>query len=378
MARRPAATDVLFALVLGTAMQSELSFVDAPSGDLIAARASVLALAVALAFRRVAPVIGAAVGVTVITVLERLDPAVDEDLVFTFFATLTLCYSVGAHAEGRRLWAGIAVLAVGSVAAIRLDRPPGGADDVLFAATIIVGGPVLLGRLVRSRVTLNQALSDKAAALEDDRAARAADAVTEERERIAGELHHVVSQALASMVGQATTAEELSRSRPDGAAAAFAAVEETGREALGEIRRLLGVLRREDEELALAPQPSLAHLADLVARVHASGLAVELDVEGERSPLPAGVDLTAYRLVQEALGGALEAPDARRAAVRVRYAGDELALEVTDVGEAPPGHDRPLLGMRERVALYGGDLVAERVGGSGYAVRARLPLERAA
>ena len=188
----------------------------------------------------------------------------------------------------------------------------------------------------------------------------------------------MVSEALASMVGQAGTAEELSRARPDGAEAAFAAVEQTGREALGEIRRLLGVLRREDEELALAPQPSLAHLADLVARVHASGLAVELDVEGERSPLPAGVDLTAYRLVQEALGGALEAPDARRAAVRVRYAGDELALEVTDDGESPPAGDRPLLGMRERVALYGGDLVAGRVGGSGYAVRARLPLERAA
>ena len=319
-----------------------------------------------------------AVGIVVTIVLERLDHDVDENLVATFFATLILAYSVGAHAEGRRLWAGVAVLVVGCLAALLLDRPPGGADDLLFLATIIIAGPVLLGRLVRSRVKLNQALQEKAAALEQDRAARAADAVTGERERIAGELHHVVSEALASMVGQAGTAEELSRSRPDGAEAAFAAVEATGREALGEIRRLLGVLRREDEELALAPQPSLAHLADLVARAHASGLAVELDVEGERSPLPAGVDLTAYRLVQEALGGALEAPDARRAAVRVRYAGDELALEVTDDGESPPAGDRPLLGMRERVALYGGDLVAGRVGGSGYAVRARLPLERAA
>ena len=219
-------------------------------------------------------------------------------------------------------------------------EPPGGAGDLLFAATIIIAGPVLLGRLMRSRVKLNQALQREGRGAEQDRDARAADAVTGERERIAGELHHVVSEALASMVGQAGTAEELSRSRPDGAEPAFAAVEETGREALGEIRRLLGVLRREDEELALAPQPSLAHLADLVARAHASGLAVELDVEGERSPLPAGVDLTAYRLVQEALGGALEAPDARRAAVRVRYAGDELALEVTDDGESPPAGDR--------------------------------------
>ena len=290
---------------------------------------------------------------------------------------LILSYSVGAHAEGRRLWAGVAVLVVGAVAAVRLDRPPGGADDLLFAGTILVGGPVLLGRLVRSRVRLNQALEEKAAALEEDREALAAGAVVQERERIAGELHHVVSEALASMVGQATTAEELSRVRPDGAEAAFSAVETTGREALGEIRRLLGVLRREDEELALAPQPSLAHLADLVARVHASGLPVELDVQGEHDPLPAGVDLTAYRLVQEALGSALEAPGDRRAAVRVRYDGDQLALEVTDLGASPSG-DRPLLGMRERVALYGGDLVAERVDGSGYTVRAWLPLERAA
>jgi signal transduction histidine kinase len=378
MARRPAATDGLLALIFGAAMQVEVSFVDAPTADLLAARASLLVLAVALAFRRIAPVICMAVGIVVTIVLERLDQNVDENLVATFFATLILAYSIGAHAEGRRLWAGVAVLVVGCLAAMLLDRPPGGADDLLFLATIIIAGPVLLGRLVRSRVRLNQALEEKAAALEQDRAARAADAVTGERERIAGELHHVVSEALASMVGQAGTAEELSRARPDGAEAAFAAVEETGREALGEIRRLLGVLRREDEELALAPQPSLAHLADLVARAHASGLAVELDVEGERSPLPAGVDLTAYRLVQEALGGALEAPDARRAAVRVRYAGDELALEVTDDGESPPAGDRPLLGMRERVALYGGDLVAGRVGGSGYAVRARLPLERAA
>ena len=160
------------------------------------------------------------------------------------------------------------------------------------------------------------------------------------------------------------------RSRPDVAESAFASVEETGREALTEIRRLLGVLRRDDKELALAPQPSLAHVRDLVARVRASGLPVELEVEGEHAPLPAGVDLTAYRVIQEALG----APDARRAKVRLRYDADHIALEVADLGDVRP----ELLGIRERVELYGGDLVAESVSGSGYAVRARLPLERAA
>jgi len=272
---------------------------------------------------------------------------------------------------------GVAVLAVGSSIAILADKPtPGGPEDFLFVATIVIGGPVLLGRLVSARLKLNQALRDKAAAAEDEREAKAAAAVAGERARIAGELHQMVSDALASMVAQATTAEELARSQPEGAEAALGSVETTGRDALGEIRKLLGVLRHEDADLALAPQPSLAHVADLVARVRASGLPVELDVEGELAALPAGVDLTAYRVVQEALAAALEATDARSAEVHVRYGEGELGLEVTDVGEAPPDRERALLGMHERVALYGGELVAEPVDAAGYAVRARLPLEQ--
>jgi signal transduction histidine kinase len=375
VARRPTALDLLLALALGLEMQVELLFIDAPRGDLLIARLALLALAGALAVRRRAPVLAVAVDFGVLTVLERVGGAVDQNLVGPFFATLIVCYSLGAHADGRQFHAGVAVLLVATPITIRLDQPPGGPEDFLFVATIVIGGPVLLGRLVRARMKLNEALHDKAAAAEDDREARAAGAVAGERARIAGELHHLVSDALASMVAEATAAEQLARTQPDGAEHAFAAVENTGREALGEIRRLLGVLRREDEELALAPQPSLAHVADLVARIRASGLPVELAVEGERAPLPAGVDLTAYRLVQEALAAALHAPDARTAAVRLRYAADALGVEVTDVGDAPPDGERTLLGMYERVALYGGELVAEPVAGSGYAVRARLPLE---
>src|SRR3954452_3798456 len=375
MARRPAALDAALAVALGLEMQVEMFFVDAPRGDILIARVSLLALTFALAVRRRVPELAAAVALGVITVFERLGTGVDENLVGPFFAALIIAYSVGAHVEGRRLVAGLAVLAVGSTIAIRLDQPPGGAEDFLFVATIIVGGPVLLGRLVRTRVKLNQALQDKAAAAEDEREARAAAAVVGERARIAGELHHLVSGALVSMVQQATAAEELARSRPDGAERALGAVEDTGREALGETRKLLGVLRHEDAELALAPQPSLAHVADLIARVRASGLPVQLEVEGVRAPLPARVDLTAYRVVQEALSGALHAAHPRTAAVPVRYGEDELCVEVTDVGEVPADEERALLGMHERVALYGGELVAEPVAGSGYAVRARLPLE---
>jgi signal transduction histidine kinase len=371
MARRPAPADVLIALVAGVEMQVELVFVDAPRRDLLIARLAFLVLTGAVLVRRQAPVVAAAVAIAAIGVIGALGTDVNDDLVGPFFVMLFVSYSIGAHAEGRRLLAGATVLVAGSIVAVRTSDPPGGADDIFFALTIITGGPLLLGRLVRARVRLNQALHEKAAAVERDRAARAADAVVEERTRIAGELHHLVSAALTSMVGQAGAAERLVRSRPDVAESAFAAVEATGREALTEIRRLLGVLRRDDEELALAPQPSLAHLRDLIARVRAAGLDVDLAVEGDQAPLPAGVDLTAYRVIQEALDGALDAPEAGGAAVRVRYADTEVALEITD-----GGGDRQLLGIRERVALYGGDLVAERVAGAGYAVRARLPLER--
>jgi signal transduction histidine kinase len=378
MARRPAATDVLLALAFAAAMQIELFFVDAPAGDVPSARAATLVLAGGVAVRRSAPVLAAALAIAGVILLERIGAEVDNSLQTTFLAALVVCYSVGAHADGPRLAAAVAILLAGTMIAVLLDDPRGGVEDVFFAWTIVVGGPILLGRLVRARMRLNQELRERTEEVERDRAARSAGAVTDERRRIAGELHHLVSAALEQMVGQAAAAEQLARSKPDVAEQAFASVERTGREALGEIRRLLGVLRRDDQDLALAPQPSLAHLPDLVARVRAGGLPVEFDVEGAQAPLPAGVDLTAYRVVQEALGGAADAPDARRAAVRLRYAETEVELEVLDVGDVPADRDRRLLGIHERVAIYGGDLVAEPTSGSGYSVRVRLPLERAA
>jgi signal transduction histidine kinase len=352
--------------------------VDGSRSDLLVARAAVLGLAGALLFRRRLPVLAVALVIAGIAALESRGDRVSGNLIAPFFVLLFVSYSAGAHTEGRELLAAAIVLLGGAVIAVRLDEPPGGVDDMFFATTILTGGPLLIGRLVRARVGLNRALHEKALAVERDRATRAAQAVVAERARIAGELHELVSSALASMVGQAGAAERLVRAKPDVAERAFASVESTGREALAEIRRLLGVLRRDDEELALSPQPSLTHLRDLVARARAAGLAVEVEVEGEQAELPAGVDLTAYRVIQEALGGALEAPGPRRATVRLRYSDRDVALEVTDFGDAPPGADRQLLGIHERVTVYGGELVAQPVDDAGYAVRARLPVERVA
>jgi signal transduction histidine kinase len=377
MARRPATTDVLIALGLGLEMQFELLFVDAPARDVLFARVAALVLAAALLVRRRLPVLAAVLALAGIALLDSRGDVADN-LAGPFFTLIFIAYSIGAHAEGRRLAAAATVLVGGVIVVVRLGDPPGGWDDLFFALTVISGGPLLIGRLVHARARLNRALHEKALAVQEDRAARAEGAVVEERARIAGELHHLVSAALASMVGQAGAAETLVREKPEVAERAFASVETTGREALTEIRQMLGVLRRDDEELALAPQPSLTHIRDLVARARAAGLPVELEIDGELGHVPGGVDLTAYRVIQAALDGALAAPDDRRATVRLRYGDTDVALEVTDAGAARPGPERRLLGVRERVALYGGELVAEPTDGSGYAVRARLPLERVA
>lgn len=369
--------DLLLAVAAGIEMQVELLFAGGSGSDVLYARGLVILLAVAIGLHRRAPLIAVALAAVVFPSMELLPNAVIDDLIVPFFALLLVAYGLGANTDGRRLLAGLALLFGAGALAIRLNDPPGGADDFLFLATIIVGGPVLLGRLVRDRAKLGRALRAKTAALEADRAARSAAAVSEERARIAGEMHEMVSTALASMVERSDVAERLARTDPHQAAAALEAIEDTGRDALGEIRLLLGVLRRDDDAAALEPLPSLTHLEDLVARARAAGLPVELRVEGDAAELPAGIDLTAYRVVQEALDEALEAGGERRASVHLRYGERELLLDVTDAGANAHGDGRRLLGVHERVALYGGVLVAEQLGTGGHAVRARLPLESA-
>jgi signal transduction histidine kinase len=220
--------------------------------------------------------------------------------------------------------------------------------------------------------------------LEREREGAARRAVEEERARVARELHDIVSHSVSVMVVQAGAA----RHGLDGEAQeALLAVERTGREAMTELRHLLGVLAPAPDGDALAPQPSLAHLGTLVDRIAFAGLPVDVTVTGEPRPLPAGIDATGYRVVQEALTNALKHGAAgARAEVKVSYGTRNLRLEVlntgpsvlTGTGAAPPENKggRGLTGLRERVAVYGGDLDARRRLGGGYRVRARIPLER--
>jgi signal transduction histidine kinase len=179
------------------------------------------------------------------------------------------------------------------------------------------------------------------------------------------------------MVLQARGGRRVLHSDPADASDAFGIIEETGQQALTEMRRMLGTLRTSDEALALAPQPSLKELGRLVEQVQAAGLPVQVAVEGEPRELPPGVDLSAYRIVQEALTNALRHAGPARARVLVRYGPDDLELEIADDGAGSgdgSGSGYGLIGMRERVSVYGGELAAGPEPGGGYALRVRLPL----
>jgi signal transduction histidine kinase len=201
--------------------------------------------------------------------------------------------------------------------------------------------------------------------------------VAEERARIARELHDVVAHSISVMVVQAGAERRALRDDRAETREVLETIETTGRQTLAEMRRLLGMLRRSDDEIELAPQPGMEHVDALVDQVREAGLPVTLDVEGRRVPLPAGVDLSAYRIVQEALTNALKHAGPASARVTVRYGDGELELDIVDDGAGAVngnGGGHGLIGMRERVTMFGGDLDAGARREGGYAVRARLPI----
>src|SRR3954470_16175779 len=283
----------------------------------LAAVGLIVVTAFALAIRRRSPIVAALIAVPIQIAANGLGAIYIDHLVTPFFAILLILYGIGRHLEGRAVPALYAYSVVCMLIAESTDDYNDTLGNFLLTAVLLVGGPILVGRVLRHRARLNRTLVEKTRRLERERVESAAVAAEEERTRIAGELHDVVAHALSAMVVQAAGARRLAERDPARAGDAFLAVETSGREALTEIRSLLGVLRREDEELALAPQPSLRHVETLVDKAQAAGLPVELVVEGEARELPIGVDLTAYRVVQEALGGAIDPGHAGQARVRV-------------------------------------------------------------
>ncbi|MFJ9691721.1 sensor histidine kinase [Kitasatospora sp. NPDC101183] len=254
--------------------------------------------------------------------------------------------------------------------------------------------------LARTRRRHRTAAGERGWLLERERESAARTAVDAERARIAAELHDIVSHNVSLMVVQAGAAREVLETMPKEAAAAMAAVEAAGRDTMTELRHLLGLLAPAADGSepgtdggagadGFAPQPSLSRLSPLIDRFAFAGLPVEVRISGEPRPLPGGVDVTAYRIVQEALTNALKHAGGVTAEVTVRYADHYLRVEVLNSGPSvlsgaprrPAGEPRPdgagrgLVGLRERVAVYGGDLDARRRLGGGFRVRARIPLE---
>ena len=327
-----------------------------------------LLMTLPLAWRRKAPLPVAAVVMGAL-VFESLAvgsaPTPDYQLV----GWLIAIYTVAAHCGRRAALAGGAIsLAAGLIWM--------GVDDFLFPV-VVFGGAWLAGRLVRQRDVHAQVMEERSAALAREREANGRATAAEERARIARELHDVLSHSVSVMVVQAGAERMALGSERSATAEALEAIERTGRQALAEMRRLLGMLRLGDEPPAHAPQPTLADLDALVSQVREAGVPVEVHVEGEPVLLPPGVAVSAYRILQEALTNVLKHAGPAHARVIVRYGGRELELEIADDGRGPQdaaeaGHG--LVGMRERVALYDGHFDAGARNGGGFVVRVRLPL----
>ncbi|HZC14889.1 MAG TPA: sensor histidine kinase [Thermoleophilaceae bacterium] len=371
---RPSSVDAVLALLFATGAQLEVWAGDIP-GPAAAKLTLALLTTVPLAWRTVAPL--AAVMVTTggyaLAVLLGVSP---DEALLPLLAPLVAIYSLGAHGSTRGIVAGggAALVAYSVASAWRTGLEA----SELVIATAMVLGALAVGRAVRELGFETDLLEARAEQLERERDERAKAAVAEERARIARELHDMIGHSISIMGVQAGAVRRLLAPEQEREREALLAVERTGRDAVAEMRRLLGLLRSHDDERALGELPTLQRLDDLVAELRRAGLDVDLRVEAELDDLSPGRALAVFRILQEALTNALK--HARGAHVRatLRRIPGEVQIEVVDDGSPLPapsgdGGGQGLVGMRERVALYGGTLEAGPRTDRGFVVLARLP-----
>jgi signal transduction histidine kinase len=285
-------------------------------------------------------------------------------------------FLLGQVPDGRQARLGLAVV-LGSAAVVVSNDPNHAAGDFVFIPVVYAIGWVA-GYAVRERATRAEAAEERASHAEREREAAARIAVAEERARIARELHDIVAHAVSVIVLQVGAVRH---NLPDTRAEdkeALHGVERTGRTALQDMRRLLGAMRRDDEDLDLAPQPGLGGIDPLLDEVRRAGLPVRLHVDGEPVPLPRTLDLSAYRVVQEGLTNALKHAHASHADVVVRYGAGRLEIDVRDDGRggsASDGLGHGLVGVHERVKIYGGEMTAGAAPGGGFVLSTSFPLD---
>ncbi|MEW1578135.1 sensor histidine kinase [Streptomyces microflavus] len=390
--RHPTGVDVFWAVVL-----LGLSGMSMVSGMYDTGREEILAIPVALglstvvALRRRLPekMLLLAIAVGVLQLVGDVRPNIGN------FAMLVITFTVATIGER---WASrlalICSLTAAGLSQLRWEAEPGGSWPQQIFVTVIMTVPFVLawvmGDSLRTRRAYFNQLEERAARLEREREAQSKVAVAAERARIARELHDVVAHNVSVMVVQADGAAYVMDAAPDQARQALETISSTGRQALAEMRRLLGVLRTGDtrEGGEYVPQPDVEQIEDLVDQVRRTGLAVDFKVEGTARPLPSGVELTAYRIVQEALTNTRKhgGPDAG-ASVRLVYFDDGLGLLVEDDGRGAAhelyedggadGAGHGMIGMRERVGMVGGTLDAGPRPGGGFRISALLPLKPA-
>ena len=372
---RPVPADV--PLALGLLVLAEAEIAVAGNDHLLVSALAAVPVTLGVAWRRTAPMAAFLAVAVVFAVLVAAGVDIVEHLVVGGAVTAVITYSAALYARGWAERRGLLII-WGGILTVSVIQTPDVAGDLLFPPIVFGVLPWVAGRTMRKRRRLAAELDETARQLELEREDRARAAVLDERVRIARELHDLVAHSVSTMVVQAAGARRAVRDHPEEASAAALAIEGTGREALAELRGLLGVLRRGDDELALAPQPTLQRVDALVEGARAAGLDVGLRIEGEPGLLPRGEELAAYRIVQEAVTNVLQHAPGARAEIVLRYLPDSLEIDVRDDGQAAngtangaPGHG--LVGMRERVALYGGTLEAGRASGGGWTVHAWLP-----
>jgi signal transduction histidine kinase len=292
-----------------------------------------------------------------------------------FLAGMAAAFLLGTVRDAVKERIGLAVV-LGGAALIVFNNPSHTSADLLLNPALF-GAAWFGGFALRQRAAESEAAHQRAAHAERERETAARIAVAEERTRIARELHDIVAHAVSVMVLQVGAVRHNLPAVQAADKEALEAVEQAGRSALAEMRQLLGAMRQDGHRLVLTPQPGLDNLDALVEDVVRAGLPVDLHIDGDPPPLPRAIDLSAYRIIQEALTNVLKHARASHVDVTLHYDPDGLEIEVRDDGQGSPTSDglgHGLVGIRERVKIYGGQMSTENVGGGGFILRTRLPL----
>lgn len=357
-----------------------------PGGLDVLTLAALVLLTGSVAWRRRNPALTTSVAITAFVVFQ-LASGYSGGGAFEVAAIALNFYLLGRHAGGHSptvMSAAVFAYWLAGVVVITYDQAGASVGAVVGAWVLLGGVPYALGRAVENRIALTRELRTRLARLDDDHALRALRAAGEERNRMARELHDVIAHSVSVMVVQTSGARRAAQGDLDMARAALRIVESSGRDALVELRRIVGALRHSSDSLAGSVAPGVPQLDRLVDHARAGGLPVELCVDGAPTPLSPGLDLVAYRLVQEALTNTIKHAGPAHARVNVSFGARDLRLEVSDTGRGSAqnrhgdrGHGHGLVGMAERVRLYGGELHTGPRAGGGFEVRARIPLDPA-